>query len=53
VRAFKLSHALRIGWQFNESSGISNTLEFEIWYSASSLDLVGFSNADFVGCGID
>jgi hypothetical protein len=25
-----------------------------IWYSASSsLDLVGFSNADFAGCGID
>jgi hypothetical protein len=30
------------------------TLEFGIWYSASSsLDLVGFSNANFVGCGID
>jgi hypothetical protein len=30
------------------------TLEFRIWYSASSsLDLVGFSNADFAGCGID
>jgi hypothetical protein len=30
------------------------TLEFGIWYSASSsLDLVGFSDADFVGCGID
>jgi hypothetical protein len=28
-------------------------LEFEIWYSASLLDLVGFSDADFVGCGID
>jgi hypothetical protein len=25
-----------------------------IWYSASSsLDLIGFSNADFAGCGID
>jgi hypothetical protein len=25
-----------------------------IWYSASSLlDLVGFSDADFAGCGID
>jgi hypothetical protein len=25
-----------------------------IWYStSSSLDLVGFSNADFTGCGID
>jgi hypothetical protein len=32
---------------------LKHTLEFEIWYSASSsLDLVGFSNADFVGCGI-
>jgi hypothetical protein len=30
------------------------TLKFGIWYSASSsLDLVGFSDADFVGCGID
>jgi hypothetical protein len=30
------------------------TLEFGIWYStSSSLDLVGFSDADFVGCGID
>jgi hypothetical protein len=30
------------------------TLEFEIWYFASSsLDLVGFSDADFVGCEID
>jgi hypothetical protein len=29
-------------------------LEFGIWYSASSsLDLVGFSDADFTGCGID
>jgi hypothetical protein len=28
--------------------------EFGIWYSAfSSLDLVGFSDADFTGCGID
>jgi hypothetical protein len=27
--------------------------EFGVWYSASSsLDLVGFSDADFVGCGI-
>jgi hypothetical protein len=31
-----------------------HTPEFGIWYSASSLlDLVGFSDADFVGCGID
>jgi hypothetical protein len=30
------------------------TPEFRIWYSASSsLDLVGFSDADFAGCGID
>jgi hypothetical protein len=30
------------------------TLEFGIWYSISSLlDLVGFFDADFVGCGID
>jgi hypothetical protein len=30
------------------------TPEFGIWYSASSsLDLIGFSDADFVGCGID
>jgi hypothetical protein len=30
------------------------TLEIEIWYSASfSLDLVGFFDSDFVGCGID
>jgi isopentenyldiphosphate isomerase len=33
---------------------LKHTLKFRIWYSASSsLDLVGFSNADFVGCGID
>jgi hypothetical protein len=30
------------------------TLEFGIWYSiSSSLDLVGFFDTDFVGCGID
>jgi hypothetical protein len=30
------------------------TLKFGIWYStSSSLDLIGFSDADFVGCGID
>jgi hypothetical protein len=30
------------------------TLEFGIWYStSSSLDFVGFFDADFVGCGID
>jgi hypothetical protein len=33
---------------------LKHTHEFGIWYSASSsLDLVGFSDADFVGCGID
>jgi hypothetical protein len=33
---------------------LKDTLEFGIWYSASSsLDLVGFSDADFAGCGID
>jgi hypothetical protein len=30
------------------------TLVFRIWcYVSSSLDLVGFSDADFAGCGID
>jgi hypothetical protein len=33
---------------------LKHTPEFEIWYSASSsLDLVGFSDDDFAGCGID
>jgi hypothetical protein len=32
---------------------LKHTPEFEIWYSASSLDLVSFSDADFAGCGID
>jgi hypothetical protein len=33
---------------------LKHTLEFGIWYStSSSLDLVGFSDADFVGCVID
>jgi hypothetical protein len=33
---------------------LKHTPEFEIWYSiSSSLDLVDFSDADFVGCGID
>jgi hypothetical protein len=32
---------------------LKHTPEFGIWYSASSLDLVGFSYADFAGCGID
>jgi hypothetical protein len=30
------------------------TLKFRIWYSvSSSLDLIGFSDANFMGCGID
>jgi hypothetical protein len=33
---------------------LKHTPEFKIWYFASSsLDLVGFSDANFVGCGID
>jgi hypothetical protein len=33
---------------------LKHTPEFEIWYSgSSSFDLVGFSDADFTGCGID
>jgi hypothetical protein len=32
---------------------LKHTPEFGIQYSASSLDLVGFSDADFAGCGID
>jgi hypothetical protein len=33
---------------------LKHTLEFGIWYSASSsLDLIGFSDVDFVGCEID
>jgi hypothetical protein len=33
---------------------LKHTPKFGIWYSASSsLDLVGFSNANFAGCGID
>jgi hypothetical protein len=33
---------------------LKHTSEFGIWYSASSsLDLVGFSDTDFTGCGID
>jgi hypothetical protein len=33
---------------------LKHTPEFGIWYSASSsLDLVGFFDGDFAGCGID
>jgi hypothetical protein len=45
------SHRTAVPWIFRY---LKHTLEFGIWYSASSsLDLVGFSYADFVGCGID
>jgi hypothetical protein len=45
------SHRTIIQWIFRY---IKYTLEFGIWYSAySSFDLVDFSDADFVGCGID
>jgi hypothetical protein len=33
---------------------LKHTLEFGIWYStSSSLDLVGFSDVDFAGCGVE
>jgi hypothetical protein len=33
---------------------LKHTLKFGIWYSvSSSLDLVGFSDTGFAGCGID
>jgi hypothetical protein len=45
------SHWMAIQWIFRY---LKHTPEFGIWYSgSSSLDLVGFSDADFVGCGID
>jgi hypothetical protein len=45
------SHQTVIQWVFRY---LKHTPEFGIWYSASfSLDLVGFSDADFAGCGID
>jgi hypothetical protein len=45
------SHRQAIQWIFMY---LKYTLEFGISYSASSsLDLVGFSDADFVGCRID
>jgi hypothetical protein len=44
-------HRTVVRWIFRY---LKHTLEFGIWYSASSgLDLVGFSDTDFVGCGID
>jgi hypothetical protein len=45
------SHWQAAQWIFRY---LKYTLEFGIWYSASSLlDLVGFSHDDFAGCGID
>jgi hypothetical protein len=45
------SHRMVVQWIFRY---LKRTPEFRIWYSgSSSLDLVGFSDADFVGCGID
>jgi hypothetical protein len=45
------SHWIIVQWIFRY---LKHTLEFGIWYSASSsLDLVGFFDADFAGCGID
>jgi hypothetical protein len=45
------SHWTVIQWIFRY---FKYTLEFGIWYSASSsLDLGGFLDADFAGCGID
>jgi hypothetical protein len=42
---------MAIQWIFRY---LKHTLEFGIWYStSSSLDLIGFSDADFVGCEID
>jgi hypothetical protein len=55
VRAFKLPHATS-HWQAVQRifRYLKSTLEFGIWYSASSsLDLVGFSDANFAGCEID
>jgi hypothetical protein len=45
------SHRMTVKWIFRY---LKHTLEFEIWYSASSsLDLVGFCDADFASCGFD
>jgi hypothetical protein len=54
VYAFKLppcsSHRTVVQWIFRY---LKYTLKFQIWYSTSpSLDLVGFFDADFVGCEI-
>jgi hypothetical protein len=45
------SHQHAVQWIFRY---LKYTLEFGIWYSASSsIDLVSYSDADFMGCGID
>jgi hypothetical protein len=45
------THQTAVQWIFRY---LKHILEFGIWYSASSsLDLAGFSDADFMGCGID
>jgi hypothetical protein len=45
------SHRTAVQWIFRY---LKHTPEFGIWYSSSSsLDLVGFSDADFAGCAID
>jgi hypothetical protein len=46
------SHWTVVQWIFRY---LKHTLEFGIWYfaSSSSLDLVGFFDPDFAGCGID
>jgi hypothetical protein len=45
------SHRQAVQWIFRYLKYI---FEFWIWYSASSsLDLLGFSDIDFAGCGID
>jgi hypothetical protein len=47
----RFSHRMTVQWIFRY---LKYTPEFGIWYSvSSSLDLVGFSDADFAGCGID
>jgi hypothetical protein len=55
VHAFRLPHALHIGPPFNKSLDISSThssLGFGILLLLL-LDLIGFSDADFAGYGID
>jgi hypothetical protein len=47
----RFSHRTIVQWIFRY---LKHTLEFGIWYSTSfSLDLVSFSDADFVGYAID